>query len=284
MTVDALRQDQPAPSVLDRRQFLTSALGAGFALAVQPIVAQTVIHTDAGGLVAGEVNIGGFPAYRAMPAKGGHFPTVIVASEIFGVHEHIADLCRRLAKLGYLAVAPDLFFRQGDPRKMEDIQEILTTITYKVPDAQVMADLDATVDWIGKNGGNPHRLAMTGFCWGGRTTWLYAAHSSRVKAAVAWYGLLSGASTERQPRQPLDLAKDLKAPVLGLYAGEDPYITLDTLAAMQNTLERAGAKAELHLYRHVQHGFNADYRPTYDKEAAADGWRRMLDWFRSHGV
>ncbi|MCK9285893.1 MAG: dienelactone hydrolase family protein [Rhodocyclaceae bacterium] len=267
-----------------RRIFLASALGAGFALAVQPIAAQTLIQTDADGLLAGEVAIGEFPAYRAQPAQGRRFPVVLVVSEIFGVHEHIADLCRRLAKLGYLAIAPDLFQRQGDPRKLTSIQEILANIVSKVPDAEVMADLDATVNWAAANGGNVDRLAMTGFCWGGRINWLYAAHSARLKAAVAWYGLLSGATTERQPQQPLDLVGKLKAPVLGLYAGEDPYITVDKLAAMQNALQQAGAKAELHLYRRAQHGFNADYRPSYDKAAAEDGWRRMLEWFRAHGV
>ena len=284
----ALKTESPEDNAISassqRRTFIATAIGAGFALAVQPIMAQTVIRTDSNGLLAGEVKIGDFPAYRAQPAKGKNFPVVIVASEIFGVHEHIADLCRRLAKIGYLAIAPDLFFRHGDPRKMENIQEILTTITFKVPDSEVMADLDATVKWVGANGGNLSRLVMTGFCWGGRTTWLYAAHNSQLKAAVAWYGLLTGPMTELQVKQPVDIAASLKVPVLGLYAGDDPYITVDKLALMQNALQGASAKAELHLYRNVQHGFNADYRPTYNKVAAEDGWRRMLDWFRSNGV
>ncbi|HMM54814.1 MAG TPA: dienelactone hydrolase family protein [Candidatus Desulfobacillus sp.] len=271
-----------------RRGFLVTALGAGFALAVHPVAAQSAIHTDTQGLAAGEIRVktpdGEMAAYRAQPAAGGHFPVILVVSEIFGVHEHIADICRRLAKLGYLAIAPELFARQGDPRKIASIQEIMTGIVARVPDAQVMGDLDACVDWAAAHGGDAARLGITGFCWGGRITWLYAAHNARLKAAVAWYGRLAGDKTALTPQQPLDLAGRLKAPVLGLYGGADAGISLDTIWDMQDKLKAAGGQSMIHVYDDAPHAFHADYRPSYRKEAAEDGWRRMRDWFRSHGV
>ncbi len=271
-----------------RRGFLVTALGAGFALAVQPVAAQTAIHTDTQGLVAGEIRVrtadGEMAAYRAQPAGGGNFPVILVVSEIFGVHEHIADICRRLAKLGYLAIAPELFARQGDPRKVASIQEIMSAIVAKVPDAQVMGDLDACVDWAAAHGGDAARLGITGFCWGGRITWLYAAHNPRLKAAVAWYGRLAGDKTALTPQQPLDLAGRLKTPVLGLYGGADAGILLDTIWDMQDKLKAAGGQSMIHVYDDAPHAFHADYRPSYRKEAAEDGWRRMRDWFRGHGV
>ncbi len=270
-----------------RREFVVSILATGFALAVQPVSAQT-IHTDDEGLTAGEVKIpvkdGALPAYRAMPAVGGPFPVILVVQEIFGVHEHIKDLCRRLAKLGYLAVAPELYARQGDVSKLTDFQQILDEVVSKVPDAQVMSDLDATAAWAGKNLGNAKKLGITGFCWGGRIVWLYAAHSSKLKAGVAWYGALQWKTNKLQPKNPIDMAGLLKAPVLGLYGGADPGIPLDAVEALRKALKAAGSKSEIVVYPGTPHGFNADYRPSYRKTEAEDGWRRMKQWFNVHGV
>ncbi len=271
-----------------RRGFLVTALGAGFALAVQPVMAQTAITTDTQGLVAGEIKVkvadGEMAAYRAQPATGSNFPVVLVVSEIFGVHEYIADTCRRLAKLGYQAIAPELFARHGDPRKVSSIQEILTGIVAKVPDAQVMSDLDACVAWAKVSGGDTARLGITGFCWGGRIVWLYAAHNPQLKAGVAWYGRLVGQAGALTPKQPTDLAAVLKAPVLGLYGGADSGIPLDTVWDMQDKLKAAGGKSMIHVYDDAPHAFHADYRPSYRKDYAEDGWKRMLAWFRQNGV
>ena len=276
----------------DRRGFLVTALGAGFALAVQPVMAQTAITTSADGLLAGEISVatadGAMPAYRAQPAVGGHFPVILVVQEIFGVHEHIKDLCRRLAKLGYQAIAPELYARQGDPRQYPQIQDILAKIVSRVPDAQVLSDLDACVAWAQANGGDTTRLGVTGFCWGGRITWLYAAHNPKVKAGVAWYGRLLGDAGAMTPKHPLDLVGDLKAPVLGLYGGLDQGIPLDSVEKMRSALAASAnpaAKASLiHVYPNAGHAFNADYRPSYRKEEADDGWQRMQVWFRRNGV
>jgi len=261
-----------------------------FAAAVQP-VASTTITTDATGLVAGEVRIPAgdieMPAYRAMPAGGRALPVVIVVSEIFGVHEHIADVARRFARLGYLAIAPELFVRQGDAKAAVDIDTLFATIISKVPDAQVMSDIDAGVAWAGKNGGDLAKLGITGFCWGGRITWLYAAHSRAVKAGVAWYGRLAGVKNERQTGHPVDAAASLHAPVLGLYGGADAGIPLDTVEAMKLALAAGSAAAkrsEFVVYPEAKHAFYADYRPNYDPAAAADGWHRCLDWLRANGV
>jgi carboxymethylenebutenolidase len=228
-----------------RRQFVVTSLAAGFALAVRPVSAET-ITTDAKGLTAGEVKIpvkdgdkeGEIPAYRAMPDKGGPFPVVLVVQEIFGVHEHIKDVCRRFAKLGYLAIAPELYARQGDVSKIEDFQKIIKDVVSKVPDAQVMSDLDATVAWAKKSEkGDVSKLAITGFCWGGRIVWLYAAHSAKLKAGVAWYGRLVGAADPLHPKHPTDIAANLKAPVLGLYGGADSGIPLDSIEKMREALK-----------------------------------------------
>jgi carboxymethylenebutenolidase len=271
-----------------RRGFLVTALGAGFALAVQPVMAQTAITTDTQGLVAGEIKVkvadGEMAAYRAQPATGSNFPVVLVVSEIFGVHEYIADTCRRLAKLGYQAIAPELFARHGDPRKVSSIQEILTGIVAKVPDAQVMSDLDACVAWAKVSGGDTARLGITGFCWGGRIVWLYAAHNPQLRAGVAWYGRLVGQASALTPKQPTDLAAVLKVPVLGLYGGADSGIPLDTVWDMQDKLKAAGGKSMIHVYDDAPHAFHADYRPSYRKDYAEDGWKRMLAWFRQNGV
>lgn len=275
----------PAPD-LTRREAAT-VLAAGFALAVQPISAATIVTDDAG-LLAGEISIPTadreIPGYRAAPAEGGPFPTVLVVQEIFGVHDHIRDVCRRFAKLGYLAVAPDLYVRQGDVTTVADIQQIIATVVSKVPDAQVMGDLDATISWARAHDGDATRLGVTGFCWGGRITWLYAAHSPQVKAGVAWYGRLVTGTDELHPRNPIDVVEQLHAPVLGLYGGADQAIPVETVERMRAALVAAGKPSEIVLYPDTPHGFHADYRPTYREEQARDGWTKCLDWFRKHGV
>ncbi len=277
--------DSLLPAVhLDRRGFVITALGAGFALAVQPVMGQTVIRTDTEGLDAGEVRIGELPAYRAMPQGGRNLPIILVVSEIFGVHEYIADVCRRLAKRGYLAIAPELFFRYGDPRKISNVSEILDAIVSKVADREVLADLDACAAWAANNGGDGKRLGITGFCWGGRITWLYTAHNPNVKAAVAWYGRIDGEVNERTPKWPLDVAGEIKGAVLGLYGGKDQGIPLEDVEAMLQALKKAGGRSQIHVYPDAGHAFHADYRPTYRKEAAEDGWQRMLAWFKQHGL
>ena len=271
-----------------RRGFVMTTLASGFAMAVRPVTAET-ITTSSEGLQAGEVKIpvkdGELPAYRAMPAMGGPFPVVLVVQEIFGVHEHIKDICRRLAKLGYLAVAPELYARQGDPSKETDIQKLIAGIVSKVPDQQVMSDLDAAVAWAKKLGkGETSKLGVTGFCWGGRIVWLYAAHNPDLKAGVAWYGRLVGMADELHPKHPLELVAELKAPVLGLYGGADMGIPNDTVEQMQKALKDANKMSEIVLYPDTPHGFHADYRPSYREEQAQDGWKRMLAWFKDHGV
>lgn len=273
---------------ITRRKFITTAsLATGFALAVEPISAQ-VITTDRQGLVAGAVKIpvkdGTIPAYRALPATGRNFPVVLVIQEIFGVHEHIQDICRRFAKLGYLAIAPELFVRQGDVSKLSSIDEI-RPIVAKVPDAQVLSDLDATVNWARKSSkGNTNRLAITGFCWGGRITWLYAAHNPNVKAGVAWYGRLVGDSTAVTPKHPVDIASTLKVPVLGLYGGKDTGIPLNTVEQMRDRLKTSSSKSEIIVYPDAPHAFFADYRPSYREKEAKDGWQRLQAWFKQHGA
>ncbi len=273
---------------ITRRQFIaTATLATGFALAVQPISAKT-IATDAKGLVAGAVKIpvkdGEIPAYRAMPAKTGTFPIVLVIQEIFGVHEHIQDVCRRFAKLGYVAIAPQLFVRQGDVLKLSNIDEIRKVVA-KVPDAQVLSDLDATVDWAVKSAkGNAEKLAITGFCWGGRITWLYSAHNPQVKAGVAWYGRLVGNTTELTPKHPVDIASALSVPILGLYGGKDTGITLDTVEQMRDRLKSSSSKSDIIVYPNAPHAFFADYRPSYREKEAKNGWKRLQAWFKQHGV
>jgi len=280
-------QELPLPGEVSRREFVAATLATGFALAVQPVEAAT-IHTDTKNLVAGEVKIpvekGTIPAYQAMPDKGGPFPVILVVQEIFGVHEHIKDLCRRLAKVGYLAVAPELYYRQGDVSKLKEFKDILAIVS-KVPDEQVMSDLDATVAFVKKSGkGDTSKLGITGFCWGGRIVWLYAAHSKTLKAGVAWYGRLVNPATKLQPKNPIDLVSSLKAPVLGLYGEADTGIPVKTVEQMRKALKDEKKEGEIVLYPDTPHAFNADYRPSYRKEAADDGWKRMLAWFKQHGV
>ena len=281
-----------APS---RRRALTLGLGMGYAAATLPVMAQTAIKTPTDGLSVGEVSIdvAGFkmPAFRAQPAGKTGLPVVLVLSEIFGVHEYIADTAVRLARAGYLAIAPELFVRQGDAQSYGELAKLMSEVIAKVPDAQVMGDLDAAVAWAAANGGDTGKLAVTGFCWGGRQTWLYAAHQPKVKAGVAGYGRLVGDSTALTPRHPLDVAAQLKAPVLGLYGGADTGIALDTVEKMKAALAAAGAQgnaaagaSQFVVYPDAPHAFHADYRPSFRKDAAEDGWKRALAWLRQHGV
>lgn len=274
-----------------RRTALKAALGVGYAAAALPIMAQTAIKTSADGLTAGEVmiDVNGFkmPAYRAAPAGKTGLPVVLVLSEIFGVHEHIADVARRFAHLGYMAIAPELFIRQGDAQSYGEMAKLIAEVVSKVPDAQVMGDLDATVKWAAANGGDTSRLGVTGFCWGGRHVWLYAAHNPAVKASVAWYGRLVGEASALNPKQPLDIAGALNGPVLGLYGGADTGIPLDTIDKMKAALAAGSAASKAStfvVYPDTPHAFNADYRPSYRKEAADDGWKRATAWFKANGV
>ncbi len=265
-----------------------TALSAGFALAVQPVSAQT-IYTDTHGLSAGEVQIptldGSIPGYYARPVDIGAYPIILVVQEIFGVHEHIRDVCRRFAKRGYLAVAPELFFREGDVSQTPDIGTIVSRVVSKVPDAQVLTDLDSTVQWAQHSGhGDVQKLGITGFCWGGRIVWLYAAHNPHVKAAVAWYGHILGQPDALHPANPIDVAAKLHAPVLGLYGGLDQGITQESLAQMRAALAKAHNPSEIIVYPDAGHGFHADYRPGYNPKDAADGDKKMYAWFHTHGV
>lgn len=272
-----------------RRDFVMTTLATGFAAAVQPVAASTQVTTDAQGLTAGEVKIpvkdGQVPAYRAMPAGGKNLPTVLVVQEIFGVHEHIQDMCRRYAKAGYYAIAPEMFARQGDVSKMTDIGQILSEVVSKVPDAQVCADLDAAVAFAGASKqADTQRVGLVGWCWGGRTAWIYAKHNPKLKAAVAYYGLLSGMKSEIKPQDPVDFAEQIKVPVLGLYSGKDAYIPMNVVDQMRAGIAKSGSGSEIVVFPNVDHGFNADYRPTYDKVAATYAQKLAFDWLKDHGV
>jgi len=271
-----------------RRDFVAGVLASGFALAVQPVAAETIV-TDTRGVVDGVVELPTadrpIPAYHAMPETGGPFPVIVVVQEIFGVHEHIRDLCRRLAKVGYFAVAPELFVRQGNVSEMSDIQQILKQVVSLVPDAQVMSDIDATIGWCEAHGrADASHVGVTGFCWGGRITWLYCAHNPQVKAGAAWYGRLVGDRNEWRPSNPIDIAASLTVPVLGLYGGADAGIPLNTIDEMRAALDKGKSGSEIIVYDGAPHAFLADYRASYRKAAAEDGWGRMLAWFKSHGV
>ncbi len=274
-----------------RRGFVVSSLAAGFALAVQPVMAQTAITTSTDGLEASDVKIpakgGDMPAYRARPLKGKNWPTVLVVQEIFGVHDYIKDICRRFARLGYLAIAPELYARYGDPRQYNEVQQLMRELVSKIPDTEVLADLDACAAWAVQQGGDPGRLGITGFCWGGRITWLYCAHNPKVKAGVAWYGRLEGDRTVLTPQQPIDIVGELKAPVLGLYGGADAGIPQESVEKMRKALAQGSAAAkasEIKVYKDAPHAFHADYRPSFRREEAADGWKRLLAWFEKKGV
>ena len=260
----------------------------GFAPATGPAAATTII-TDSTDIISGETSIPtqgeNMPAFHAKPRHAeGLLPVVLVVQEIFGVHEHIRDICRRLASEGYLAVAPELYFRQGDPADYTDISTLFNDLVSKVPDSQVLADLDHVANWASRHGGDMRNMAATGFCWGGRITWLYAAHNPQLKAAVAWYGKLVGEKTIKQQKHPVDIAVDLNSPVLGLYGGKDDGIPLESVETMRQALRAANADAEIIVYPDAGHAFNADYRPSYHAESAQDGWQRMLAWFKQHGV
>ena len=276
-----------------RRLALQTALGIGYAASALPLMAQTAIKTSGEGLQEGEVTIdvNGFkmPAYRAMPAGKSNLPVVLVISEIFGVHEYIADVTRRLAKAGYLAIAPELFVRQGDPSMYGELAKLQSEIIAKVSDAQVMGDLDACVQWASHNGGNAQKVAITGFCWGGRITWLYAAHNPRLKAAVAWYGRMEGDTNANNPKHPIELVSQLKAPVLGLYGAADTGISVESVDRMKAALakaassgNRAAKASQFVVYPDAPHAFHADYRPTFRAEPATDGWRRAMAWLQQH--
>ncbi|MGH6623503.1 MAG: dienelactone hydrolase family protein [Burkholderiaceae bacterium] len=273
------------PLRLSRRAFVQTSLSTGFAVSVMPVCAQTVITTDTQGLTAGEVKIpvkdGEIPAYRAMPAGKTGLPVVLVVQEVYGVHEHIRDIARRLAKRGYLAVAPELYARQGDPSKVPDSASLMKDIVSKVSDVQVMGDLDATAAWAAKNGGGG-KLGITGFCWGGRIVWMYAAHNPSVAAGVAWYGSVARAYVPGD-KTALDVVAQIKAPVLGLYGGADGGIPNDTVEKMGAALKAAGnTRSEIIIYPDTPHAFHADYRPSYRKAAAEDGWKRLTEWFAKY--
>jgi carboxymethylenebutenolidase len=272
---------------LTRRAFAITALGAGFARSVLPVAAAT-IATPADGLDIAEVQIpvadGTIPGYRARPAGGKGEAVVLVTQEIFGVHEHIKDLCRRLAKAGYYAVAPALYARQGDPAAAPDVDTLIKEIVAKVPDAQVMADLDATAAFAAGEAADATKLAITGFCWGGRIVWLYAAHSPALKAGAAWYGKLVGKPDELHPLHPVDVAAQLKAPVLGLYGGQDKGIPMESVEAMRAALAVANSPSRIDVYPDAPHGFNADYRDSYVEADAKDAWAKMLAWFAANGA
>lgn len=292
--IDIVNSNPEAPR-LDRREFfVTSIVGAGlYAAATMPIAAQTVIHTDDVGLTVGEVDIpvsdGQIPAYRAMPGKKGKkFPVVLVIHEIFGVHEWIQDVCRRFAKLGYMAIAPALYSRQGDVHHLPDPPTLQRQIYSQIPDTQSMSDLDATLAWTDKNSGNRKKAAITGFCWGGRIVWMYTAHNPKLKAGAAWYGRVASTGNSPvnpvQPTNAIDHVKELKMPVIGFYGGLDTGITQESLNKMKDALKAAKSKSQINVYPDAKHGFFADYRDTYNKAAAEDAWPKLLAWFKKNGV
>ena len=292
---DALLPGKSTEAGASRRTALKAALGVGYAATALPIIAQTAVTTSSAGLRTGattyEVNGFKVPAFYAAPANKKNLPVILVVQEIFGVHEYIADTARRFAKSGYLAIAPDLYARQGDASKYNEMSKLMAEVVSKVPDAQVMADLDGAVKWAAANGGNAQKIGITGFCWGGRIVWLYAEQSKNVKAGVAWYGRLVGTPSTLMPTNPLDAAAGLKAPVLGLYGGQDGGISLTSVNEMKDALAAAGVKgnkaagsSEFVVYPQAPHAFHADYRPSYRKEAAEDGYQRALNWFKIHGV
>ncbi len=288
--LDSLAPGRAKAGGASRRTVLHTALGLGYAAAAGPLMAQTAIATSAEGLDAGPVHYDsdGFqvPAYRAQPAGKRDLPVVLVVQEIFGVHEHIADVCRRFAKQGYLAIAPELYARQGNAAEYRDISTLMAELVAKVPDGQVMGDLDAALVWAAQHGGDTSRAGVTGFCWGGRITWLYAAHGP-VKAGVAWYGRLEGKATLMTPKHPLELAPILRAPVLGLYGEADTGIPQASVERMRTALASGSAAAResrIVTYPDAPHAFHSDYRPSYRPVPAQDGWKRALDWFTEHGV
>lgn len=280
--IDDFRANFPTPETLSRRGFVVTSLAAGFAVSTQPVAAQTAITTDAQGLIAGEVQIptasGNMVGYRAKPAAGTRFATVIVVHEVFGAHEYLRDVCRRLAKLGYQAIVPELFARQGNVQAAPDIQAVMGLVNRK-PYGELMSDLDATARFAVADGGEPGRLGITGFCWGGRAVWLYAAHNKAVKAGVSWYGHLGLPVNDVMTRNPLSVVADVSAPVLGLYGGNDTSIPLAQIEQAHGALRNAGKATDFFVYPGVGHAFHADYRASYNEAAAKDGWNKMQAWF-----
>ena len=271
---------------LDRRKLLmTGAFAAGFAAACRP-VSSSAVQTSGEGLTQETVSIAasdGFamPAYVARPEKAKNAPVIVVVHEVFGVHEWVRDMCRRFARAGYYAIAPDLFARHGDATKIADIQQLISSIVSKAPDAQVLSDIDATYDWAGKHGGDATRRGITGFCWGGRIVWLYAAHNGQLDAGVAFYGRLVSEKTALQPLSVVEQAGALKAPVLGQYGGLDKGIPVADVEAMRAALMKAGKSPPdaITVYPEADHGFMADYRPSYNEAAAKEAWAATLEWF-----
>ncbi len=272
---------------LARRGFVMTSLISGLTLATARVEAQ-VIHTDTSGIVAGEVMVaasdGPLPGYFARPQGAGPFPVVLVNEEIFGVHDYIKDICRRLAKLGYAAIAVEIYARLADLSKIDDAGDIIRSVLPRSSDALVMSDSDAAINHAIAHGGDPERIAVTGFCRGGRNVWLFDAYSTRIKAAVAWYGPVGGMPTPLQPLTAADVATRINAPLLGLYGGNDPGIPREAIEAAITAARGAGKIVELIVYPDAPHGFHADYRPSYRPEAAQDGWARMLAWCRKYGV
>jgi carboxymethylenebutenolidase len=272
---------------LARRGFVMTSLISGFTLATQRVDAQA-IQTDMTGLDAGEVQIpvkdGKLPGYYARPAKGTNFPVILVNEEIWGVHEYIKDVCRRFAKLGYIAVAPEIYARIADLSKITDTQQIIRDVIPKKPDAELLTDLDSTAAWAAHNRGSASLLGITGFCRGGRNTWLYAAHNPTLKAAVAWYGPIKSATSPLQPQAPIDIADKLKCPLLCLYGGKDTSIPVADVQEAVAKAKAAHKTVELVIYPDSPHGFFADYRPSYHQADAEDGWKKAIAWFKQHGL
>jgi carboxymethylenebutenolidase len=273
---------------LARRGMMMSSLISGLTLATAHGAQAQMIHTDTTGIDAGEVQIpvadGHLPGYYARPQGAGPFPTVVVIEEIFGVHEHIKDMCRRFAKLGYVAVAPELYARIADLSKMTDAAVIVRDVISKAPDATMLTDLDSAVKWAGENKGDLNRLGVTGWCRGGRDTWFYAAHNPMLKAAVAWYGPIVYPTSAIQPQTTLDIAAEIKCPLLGLYGGADSSINVSDVQKAAEKAKAAGKIVDIVVYADAPHGFNADYRPSYRKADAEDGWARLQAWFKKYGV
>ena len=289
--IQALLDSPSTQHTTTRRTALKVALGVGYTAAAGEIMAQTSVKTSSEGLKTGEitVEVNGFkvPAYMAAPAGKTNLPVILVIQEIFGVHEYIADTARRFAKMGYLAIAPELFARQGDPTKYNVVADLIKEVVSKVPDAQVMADLDGMVKWAAANGGDASKVGITGFCWGGRITWMYAAHNKAVKAGVAWYGRMEGTPNPLSPTNPVDVVGSINGPVLGLYGSADtgiPVASVDKMKAALATGSAAAKKSEFVVYDGAPHAFHADYRPSYRKEPADDGFKRAVDWFKANGV
>jgi carboxymethylenebutenolidase len=277
-----------APDLSRRGFFMTAsaATAAGYTLLAGPVRAD-VIKTDTTGLTAGEAKVkvsdGEMPAYFARPANVANPPVILVAMEIFGLHEYIRDVTRRLAKLGAFAIAPDYYFRKGDLTKITEIKDLFPIVNSK-PDTELFADLDTTVAWAKSQSGDTSRLGIMGFCRGGRTVWLYSTHNPSLKAGVAFYGTLADAHSDAMPKNALDLATEVKEPVLGLYGAADTGISVEQVEKMKAALQAAGKTADFKIYPEAPHGFHADYRPSYRKEAAEDGWQQLQAWFKKYGV